>query len=108
MQKKTHQNIKNAVPFGTAFALLKLNLSADGVDDVAPIHVAALEAVNKHLGGGDVGGDGNVVNVAKAQKICVVGLKIALGQRVAEKEQKIDFVAADAGGNLLVSPLRAA
>ena len=68
--------------------MLKLNLSADGVDDVAPIHVAALEAVNKHLGGGDVGGDGNVVNVAKAQKICVVGLKSPLVSGSRKKSRR--------------------
>lgn len=62
----------------------------------------------KHLGGGDVGSHGDVMYIAKAKKVGVVGLEISLGKRIAEKEQKIYFITADARGYLLVAALSAA
>jgi hypothetical protein len=48
------------------------------------------------------------VNIAKTEKVGIVRLKISLGERIAEKEQKIYFIAADAGGYLLVAALSTA
>ena len=44
--------------------------------DLAPVQVAPGEALNEHLGGGEVGGDGHVVLVAQAANIGQIGLGI--------------------------------
>ena len=83
-------------------------ISVDGIDNISPVHISALKSVYKYLGGGDVGSHGDVVNIAKTEKVGIVRLKIALGERIAEKEQKIYFIAADTGGYLLVAALSSA
>ena len=47
--------------------------------DVAPIQIAPLQAVDEHLGSGDVGGHRDVVHVAQAQQVHVVGRLVGLG-----------------------------
>ena len=71
-------------------------------DDISPIQIAALQAVNQHLCGGDVGGDGDVVHIAQAQHVHIVCLVGLLVERIAEEQQHVNFVAGDARGNLLV------
>ena len=39
------------------------------IDDFAPIQIAVLQAMNQNLGGGNVGGDRDVVYVADAQQV---------------------------------------
>ena len=36
------------------------------VDDIAPVQIAPAETLHEHLGGGDVGSEGNAVLVAQA------------------------------------------
>ena len=45
---------------------------------IDPGQVAALQAVDEHLGRGDVGGHRDVVHVAQAQQVHVIGL-VGLG-----------------------------
>ena len=42
--------------------------------DVAPVQIAALQAVDQHLGSGNVSGHGDVVHIAQAQQSHLVGL----------------------------------
>ena len=48
------------------------------------------------------------MHIAKPEEIHLVGLVGFGGQRVPEKEHQIDFIAADAGGDLLISAVGAA
>ena len=77
------------------------------MDDIAPIEVAALQAVNEHFGGGDVGGQRDVVDIAQAQQGHFVGFTGLGVDGVAEEQQQIDLVAGDAGRDLLVAALNA-
>lgn len=45
-----------------------------GIDDVAPVKVTPGKAVNEHLGGGGVGGDGDIVLVAELGKVVQIGV----------------------------------
>ena len=73
--------------------------------DIAPIQIAALQAVDQHLGGGDVGGHGDVVHIAQAQQSHLVGLAGLCIDGVAEKQQQVDLIAGNAGRDLLVAAL---
>ena len=37
--------------------------------DVTPVQIAALQAVDQHLGGGDVGGDRHAVHITQPQQV---------------------------------------
>ena len=71
-----------------------------GIDDIAPVEVAAGKTHDEHFGGGDVGGEGDVVLVAElgdiGQAVVVLGTV-----RVAEIEDHIDLVVGDARADLL-------
>ena len=67
--------------------------SAVGVDDIAPVQIAALQAMDEYLGCGDIGRDGDIVYVAQAQQIHFIGLMGLRADRVSEKEQQVDLVA---------------
>mgnify|MGYP006914222508 CR=1 FL=1 len=75
------------------------------MDDIAPIQIAALQAVDEHLGGGNVGGHGDVVHIAQAQQGHLVGLAGLRVDGVAEEQQQVDLIAGNAGSDLLVAAL---
>lgn len=81
--------------------------SAVGVDDIAPVQIAALQAMDEYLGRGDIGRDGDIVYVAQAQQIHFIGLMGLRADRVSEEEQQVDLVAGDARSDLLVAPMGA-
>ena len=66
-----------------------------------PGKVAALQAMDQHLGRGDVGRHRDGVHVAQAQQGHIVGLAGFGAHRIAEKQQHIHFAAADHGRDLL-------
>ncbi len=77
------------------------------VDDIAPVQIAALQAMDEYLGRGDIGRDGDIVYVAQAQQIHFIGLMGLRADRVSEEEQQVDLVAGDARSDLLVAPMGA-
>ena len=81
--------------------------SVVGVDDIAPVQIAALQAMDEYLGCGDIGRDGDIVYVAQAQQIHFIGLMGLRADRVSEEEQQVDLVAGDARSDLLVAPMGA-
>ena len=74
---------------------------------VAPIKVAAFKSVAKSFCGGNVCCNGNIVNVAKAKKGCVINIRV-LVHRIAEEKEKIDFVAGNSGSNLFTAAVASA
>ena len=76
--------------------------------NVSPIEIAALETVDQHFGGSDIGSDGDIMHIAEPEKVHIIRL-MGLGvQRISEEDEHIDLVAGDTSGHLLVSALRAA
>ena len=76
-----------------------------GVHDLAPIQITAIQSHDQHLGGGDVGGHGDVVQVAHTEQL-VLGLVVACGGAgVAEIQKHVDLVIGNAGGDLLLTAL---
>ena len=77
-----------------------------GIDDVAPVTVAAHKSLDKDLRGGHISGDGDGVSVAKP--FYFVDLNLIGGVVGIHKiEDKIDLVVSDAGADLLAASLRA-
>ena len=72
------------------------------VDNVPPIQVAPLQAVDEHLGGGHVGGEGDVVLVAQIGDIFQVGVQV-IGLGIGEEEDHVDLVVGDPGPDLLAA-----
>ena len=69
--------------------------------DIAPVQIAALQAVDQYLGSGNVGGHGDIVHIAQAQQRHFIGLTGLCVDGVAEEQQKVHLVAGDAGRDLL-------
>ena len=66
-----------------------------------------LQAVDQHLGSGNVGGNRNIVHIADAQQVHLVGLRGLSADGVTEEKQHVHFVAGDAGNDLLVTAVAA-
>ena len=77
------------------------------MEKIAPVKVAALKSMDKRFGGCNVGGNGYVVHVAKAQKGGIVRVGV-LVYGVAEEKKKVNFVAGDSGSNLLTAAVASA
>ena len=73
------------------------------IQDGAPIQVAVFQTVDEHFGGGDVGGHRDVMYVAQAQQVHLVGFTGLGGDGVAEEEEHVHLVAGDARRDLLVT-----
>lgn len=77
------------------------------VDDGAPVEVTVFQTVDQDFGGGDVGGNRNVVDIADAQQVHLIGL-IGLGaDGVAEEEQHVHLFTGDARYDLLGAAMAA-
>ena len=63
--------------------------------------------MNQSLGSGNIGCDGNRVDVVETDQVCFVRFAGLHGQGIAQKEQQIDFIAGDARCDLLVPSLLA-
>ena len=88
------------------FCLLKSALFAavvfgNGIDDLSPVEITMIERANEDLSRCNIGGNGYVVNVAKAQKIALHLAVVGIGRGIAEEEQKVDLVVRNAGCYLL-------
>ena len=57
-----------------------------GVQDGTPVKVAVLQAVDQHLGSGNVGGNRNIVHIADAQQVHLVGLRGLSADGVTEEK----------------------
>ena len=68
------------------FALSYRGASVLGIEDGAPVQVAVLQTMDQHLGGGNVGGHRNVVYIADAQQVHLVGFGGLGADGVAEKQ----------------------
>ena len=75
--------------------------------DIAPVQISALEAVDQHLGGGDVGGHGDVVHIAQAQQSHLIRLAGLCIDGVAEEQQHVHFLAGDTSHDLLPAAMAA-
>ena len=75
-----------------------------GVYYLAPVKVAAAQALNEDFGGGNVGGEGDGITVAEtAYLVDLILIAVIVG--VAEEDDKVYLVAADAGTHLLAAAL---
>ena len=74
-----------------------------GIDDVAPIQIAAGQTQHQHLCRGQIAGIGDVVLVAQAIDVgdVLVGGLVA---GIVEAQHQIDLVVGDAGSDLLGPP----
>ena len=59
--------------------------------------------MDQNFGCGDVGGHRDIVHIAQAQKVDIVGFTGLRRERIAEKQQKVDLIAGNTRGKLLVS-----
>ena len=66
-----------------------------------------LQAVDEDLGGGDVGGHGDVVHIADAQQVHLVGFTGLGSDGVAEEQQHVHFLAGDTSHDLLAAAMAA-
>ena len=73
-----------------------------GIDDVAPIQIAAGQTQHQHLRRGQIAGIGDVVLVAQAIDVgdVLVGGLVA---GIVEAQHQIDLVVGDAGSDLLAA-----
>ena len=76
-----------------------------GIYQHSPIEVASVERGYQHLGGCDVGCNGNVVEIAKAEKLVVNGAGRCGGASVLEVQKHVNFVVSYAGSHLLLAAL---
>lgn len=65
----------------------KSGLASGGVYDISPIKVAALERVDKRLGGSDICGGGDIMHVAQTQQTGFIRL-MRLGTDGVAEEHK--------------------
>ena len=72
------------------------------IDDLSPIQIAPLQAVDQDLRGGGVGGKGDVVLVAHLVDVLQVRVQV-VGLGVREEEDHINLVVSDAGTDLLAA-----
>lgn len=84
-------------------ALFAAIVFGNGIDDLAPVEITVIERANQNLCSCDISGNGDVMNVAKAQKVALHLAVIGIGRGIAEEEQKIYLVVRNAGCYLLRS-----
>ena len=73
-----------------------------GVDDIAPVQVPPLQAVDEDLRRGHIGGEGDVVLVAESGNILQIRVQI-VGLGIGEEKHHVDLVVGDAGADLLAA-----
>ena len=77
------------------------------MEKIAPVEIAALKSMNKSFGGCNVGCNGDVVYVAKAQKGCVIRIRVLI-HGITEEKKKVNFIAGDSGSDLLTAAVASA
>ena len=70
-----------------------------GVCDLTPVEVTSVQRANKHLGGCNVGRNGNVMKVTKSQQVQIV-ISAGIGG-ISEEEEHIYLVEGNSGSDLL-------
>ena len=73
--------------------------------DIAPIQIAALQAMDEHFCSGNVGGHGDIVHIAQAQQRHFVGFAGLCVDGITKEQLQVDLIAGDAGCDLLVAAL---
>ena len=79
--------------------------SAVGIEYLTPVEVAALQRMDKRLGGSNIGRHRDIVYVAKTEQIHLVWLVGLRGKRISEEKQQVYLVAGNTGADLLVAAL---
>ena len=74
-------------------------------DVISPIEIAPLQAMDENFSGCNIGSYRNIVHIAKAEKVHIVGFMGLGSERIPEEKEKIHFIAGDPGSNLLISAL---
>ena len=74
-----------------------------GIDDVAPVEVAAPQTLHQDLGRGGVGRKGDLILVAQTLDLVDVVKAAGVGG-IAEEQDKVDLVEGDARADLLGAP----
>ena len=82
-------------------------LSPFSVNKISPVKVSAFKRVDKCLCGCNIGCNGNIMNVAKAEKGVVIRIRVLI-HRITEEKKKIYLIAGNAGSNLFTAPVAAA
>ena len=77
------------------------------MNKIAPIKVAAFKCMDKSFRGSDVCCNGDVVYVAKAQKGCVIRIRVLI-HGITEEKKKVNFIAGDSGSDLLTAAVASA
>ena len=62
------------------------------INELTPVERAVFKRADKRLGSCDIGGEGNVVHVAKAEKILLALVNLGGGVGASEIEHKVNFV----------------
>ena len=75
-----------------------------GIDDVAPVEIAAPQTLHEHFGRGGVGGKGDLILIAQALDLVDVVKALGIGG-IAEEEHKVNLVEGDACSDLLGTAL---
>ena len=78
-------------------------IAAMGIDKLTPAEITAVKSKNKRLRSSNIRRKGNVVHIAKANKIVARLRWLAIGIGASEEEYKVDLVVCDPGGDLLGS-----
>ena len=78
------------------------------VDDIAPAEVAARDSHNQHLRRGDIGRKRNIMHIAKPKQCGNIRLVRLCGQRIPEKQNRVNLIIGDSGADLLVAAQGAA
>ena len=72
------------------------------VEHLTPIQVTAIQGHDQNLGRGNVGGNGDVIQVAHPQQLVLGFIVHSRGACVAEIQERVDLVVSDTGCDLLL------
>ena len=77
------------------------------MNEFSPVKISAFKSMDKCFCSSDIGCNGDIMNIAKAEKGCIVRIGV-LVHGIAEEKEKVDFVAGDTGSNLFTAAMRTA
>ena len=66
-----------------------------GVNDLSPIQISAIQCRNNHLSGGNVRGNGDIVQVTHAKKLLLGGIVLCRRASIAEIQKNINLIVRD-------------
>ena len=80
------------------------DLSLLRIDDVAPVEIAAAQALHQDLGRSRIGGEGDLILVAQTLYLVYVVEALGIG-RISEEKHKVDLIEGYARADLLRAAL---